>query len=305
MLRQSEPVGTAMRDTHGHVAPAPFRAWYPEPSITDGSLLTFPLAWLETSGRKSDVPCNQHHPIALSGDRPSEKTDLVSPDRARPGNANGSAGRCLRQSVRQDNRAKILGPSSSKICVSMRSTAQGRPRWGCPSGSLALRQGAPLVFGAGALPPLRDLPEFRRHRREVRFLRTRLGRVIRDIDRKVAGNAALESSFQRELALAHRRARSAAAPSRPEGLLVACPRGGMHRQRQAAQALRARLQGHGGHHQRPRLGRPVRDLHRRPARHPHDGRTLKDAIASVKAIAGLEPERIFVILVVNIGRALI
>jgi transposase, IS5 family len=60
------------------------------------------------------------------------------------------------------------------------------------------------VFGAGALPPLRDLPEFRRHRREVRFLRTRLGRVIRDINRKVAGNAALESSFQRELALAHR-----------------------------------------------------------------------------------------------------
>src|SRR5262249_58004071 len=34
-----------------------------------------------------------------------------------------------------------------------------------------------------------------RHRRQLRFLRTRLGRLIRDIRRKIAGNAELEAVF--------------------------------------------------------------------------------------------------------------
>jgi IS5 family transposase len=37
--------------------------------------------------------------------------------------------------------------------------------------------------------------QFKRHHRELRFLRTRLGRLIRDIRRKVAGDAGLESVF--------------------------------------------------------------------------------------------------------------
>jgi transposase, IS5 family len=37
--------------------------------------------------------------------------------------------------------------------------------------------------------------QFNRHNRELRFLRTRLGRLIRDIGRKIRGNAALESVF--------------------------------------------------------------------------------------------------------------
>ena len=36
------------------------------------------------------------------------------------------------------------------------------------------------------------------------FLRTRLGRVIRDIRRKIAGNETLEARFAEPLALAHR-----------------------------------------------------------------------------------------------------
>src|SRR5947208_13436479 len=35
--------------------------------------------------------------------------------------------------------------------------------------------------------------QFNRHRRQLRILRTRLGRLIRDIRRKIAGNAALEA----------------------------------------------------------------------------------------------------------------
>jgi len=46
--------------------------------------------------------------------------------------------------------------------------------------------------------------QFKRMRREVKFLRTRLGRVIRDIRRKIDANEALEEAFARELSLASR-----------------------------------------------------------------------------------------------------
>jgi IS5 family transposase len=46
--------------------------------------------------------------------------------------------------------------------------------------------------------------QFKRARRELRFLRTRLGRLIRDIRRKIAGNPALEERCGPLLALASR-----------------------------------------------------------------------------------------------------
>ncbi len=46
--------------------------------------------------------------------------------------------------------------------------------------------------------------QFKRARRELKFLRTRLGRIIRDISRKIAGNAALEDRFGPLLDLALR-----------------------------------------------------------------------------------------------------
>jgi IS5 family transposase len=46
--------------------------------------------------------------------------------------------------------------------------------------------------------------QFKRARRALKFLRIRLGRVIRDIRRKIAGNAALEKRFADLLALAMR-----------------------------------------------------------------------------------------------------
>lgn len=46
--------------------------------------------------------------------------------------------------------------------------------------------------------------QFKRQRREARFLRTRLGRVIRDIGRKIDGNERLEEAFATELAQATR-----------------------------------------------------------------------------------------------------
>jgi transposase, IS5 family len=44
--------------------------------------------------------------------------------------------------------------------------------------------------------------QFKRARRELKFLRTRLGRIIRDLRRKIAGNAVLEDRFASLLALA-------------------------------------------------------------------------------------------------------
>lgn len=41
--------------------------------------------------------------------------------------------------------------------------------------------------------------QFKRHRKPVKFLATRLGRVIRDISRKIGGNAELETAFAGEL----------------------------------------------------------------------------------------------------------
>ena len=46
--------------------------------------------------------------------------------------------------------------------------------------------------------------QFKRARRELKFLRTRLGRVIRDIRRKIEGNPALEERFAPLLDLAHK-----------------------------------------------------------------------------------------------------
>lgn len=46
--------------------------------------------------------------------------------------------------------------------------------------------------------------QFKRARRALKFLRIRLGRVIRDIRRKIEGNAALKERFADLLALAHR-----------------------------------------------------------------------------------------------------
>jgi transposase, IS5 family len=46
--------------------------------------------------------------------------------------------------------------------------------------------------------------QFKRARRELKFLRTRLGRVIRDVNRKIDGNPALEARFRPLLILAGR-----------------------------------------------------------------------------------------------------
>ena len=79
--------------------------------------------------------------------------------------------------------------------------------------------------------------QFNRHRRQLRILRTRLGRMIRDIGRKIAGQPALEEAFALAAGARQPDPFPAAAPARLEAVFLPCPRGRMHRQGQGQRAL--------------------------------------------------------------------
>ena len=99
--------------------------------------------------------------------------------------------------------------------------------------------------------------QFKRANRALRSVRTYLGRVFRDIVRKIEGDAALARHLRRAAVAGLPGARSAPEPARQEGLFAARARGRMHRQGQGASALRVRRQGVGGDHAEPLEGRPV------------------------------------------------
>jgi IS5 family transposase len=74
--------------------------------------------------------------------------------------------------------------------------------------------------------------QFNRHRRELRILRTRLGRLIRDVGHKIEGRTDVEAAFALPL--------TAAAPAWLEAVFLPCPRDRVHRQGQGLSALRVR-----------------------------------------------------------------
>jgi IS5 family transposase len=136
--------------------------------------------------------------------------------------------------------------------------------------------------------------QFRRHRREIKFLRTRLGRVIRDIDRKIEGNTSLEAALRDELALARRVRDQQRRQTGPKVYSLHAPevecigKGKPHKPYEfgckvTVATTNARAPG-------GQFVAFIAALHG----NPYDGHTLKDTIAGVKAITGLEPERTFV-----------
>jgi IS5 family transposase len=136
--------------------------------------------------------------------------------------------------------------------------------------------------------------QFNRHHRQLRLLRTRLGRIIRDIRRKIAGNAALEERFADLLALAvrvrlqdHRqRGRKVYALHAPE---VECIGKGKARTPyefgcKVSVATSAT---------KPKGGQFV--LHAKALHgNPFDGHTLGPVIAELEALTGVETRRIHV-----------
>jgi IS5 family transposase len=145
--------------------------------------------------------------------------------------------------------------------------------------------------------------QFKRARRALRFLRARLGRVIRDIRRKTEGNATLEARFRSLLDLAvkvrlqdqHQRGQK----SLPSDLI----RGSIPYTRQRSSAS-APSTGSGGKARAPyefgckvSIATPVTKprggqfaLHG----NPFDGHTLGPVVAEMIRLIGVEPRRIHV-----------
>src|SRR6266567_5057544 len=92
--------------------------------------------------------------------------------------------------------------------------------------------------------------QFKRHRRQLRILRSRLGRIIRDIRRKIAGKTDLEALFEWPLTR-QPDPFSAAAPARLEAVFLPRSRGRVHWQGQGQRTLRVRRQGLDRYHQCP------------------------------------------------------
>ena len=105
--------------------------------------------------------------------------------------------------------------------------------------------------------------QFKRHAREVRFLRTRLGRLIRDITRKTADDEVLREAFAIPLTRA-RQVRDQRQRQRGWKLYslhapeVECTPDRIRGQGQGPPPLRVRGQGLDHHDQPPRARRPVR-----------------------------------------------
>jgi len=149
--------------------------------------------------------------------------------------------------------------------------------------------------------------QFKRARRALKFLRIRLGRLIRDINRKTDGRPELEARFAPLLSLAirvqyqdHRqRGPKVYALHAPE---VECIGPFDKLRRQGAGALRVRLQGVDRHARHLAQRRPAssraksRDVLHAKALHgnPFDGHTLAPMVADMRRLTGIEARRIHV-----------
>ena len=110
--------------------------------------------------------------------------------------------------------------------------------------------------------------QFKRANRALKTIRTYLGRVIRDIVRKIKGEAELESAFAHPLMLARRVREQRQHQRGTQDLFAARARGRMHRQGQGPSPLRVRRQGLARHHAPSLQGRPVHRPRQGAARQP-------------------------------------
>jgi IS5 family transposase len=135
--------------------------------------------------------------------------------------------------------------------------------------------------------------QFNRHNRELRFLRTRLGRLIRDIGRKIRGNDQLESIFAVPLSRASQ-IRSQKQRQRGWKLYsfhapeVECiGKGKANAPYEFGVKVSVTTTNH-----RAKGGQFVLHAKALPG-NPYDGHTLKDAIEETQALTGREIERAY------------
>ncbi len=108
--------------------------------------------------------------------------------------------------------------------------------------------------------------QFKRANRMLRTLRTQLGRVIRDIMRKIAGQCRTARDLRPAALTRQPGAITKAAPARSEDRQPARTGSGVYRQGQGASAIRIWRQGLGGDHAEPVQRRAVRRSCRGTAR---------------------------------------
>ncbi|CCG42804.1 IS5 family transposase [Magnetospirillum molischianum] len=136
--------------------------------------------------------------------------------------------------------------------------------------------------------------QFNRARRELRRLKTYLGRVIRDIRRKIAGNEALTDAFKRPLWLAERVMTQQRRDPLPKVYSLHAPEVECIGKGKAAKPYEFGCKVTVTTTNRPAAGGHF-VLHI-DARHgnPYDGHTLKAAVEATEAWTGVTPRRIYV-----------
>ena len=100
--------------------------------------------------------------------------------------------------------------------------------------------------------------QFKRANKALRRLKTYLGRVIRDITRKIDGDHGLEGNFAHLLSLSRRVREQERGQRGAKVYSLHAPEVGVHWQGQSPQALRVRRQGQRCHPSQAQQGRPVR-----------------------------------------------
>ena len=136
--------------------------------------------------------------------------------------------------------------------------------------------------------------QFKRHRKQVRFLKVRLGRIMRDIRRKIDGKPIFEDLFASELSLASRLRHQKKRQKEPKIYSLHAPE--------------TECIGKGKAHKPYEFGCKVSItttnasspggmfvLHAKALHgNPYDGHTLKGVIEELTGWIGIEPERIYV-----------
>ena len=136
--------------------------------------------------------------------------------------------------------------------------------------------------------------QFKRHNRELKFLRTRLGRLIRDTRRKTDGNAELEEIFATALSKAGQIRRQRQKQRGPKLYSWHAPetecigKGKVHRPYEFGCKVSLTTT-----NKRCKGGQFILHAKALP-NNPYDGHTLKEVIEESEALTGCEIERVYV-----------
>jgi IS5 family transposase len=137
--------------------------------------------------------------------------------------------------------------------------------------------------------------QFKRHNREIRFLRSRLGRLIRDIRRKIEGDQTLKEAFAIPLGRAsqirhqkqRQRGRKLYSWHAPESECIG--KGKAHKPYEFGVKVSITTT-----NRRSNGGQFVLHAKALPG-NPYDGHTLRKVIAETQALTGREIERVYVV----------